>query len=112
MKNTSKSGGCLLALIALFAFAVLITYWYVFLGLALLGGAIWYYYHRQKLAAAAAAAAQAAQQAADQQQQAATAAKIDRIRAFKALLDEGAITQAEFDAQKAKLLEQDDPLDY
>ncbi|WP_082397738.1 SHOCT domain-containing protein [Lacticaseibacillus camelliae] len=36
----------------------------------------------------------------------------DRIREFKQLLDEGAITQEEFDQQKAKILGEQDDLKF
>ena len=66
-------------------------------------------------AGAKAGAAKAEQQQQEEQQQAAAAAqsaaptteeKLAQIESLKRLLDEGALTQSEFDAQKQKLLAQ------
>ncbi|KRN24798.1 SHOCT domain-containing protein [Lacticaseibacillus camelliae] len=104
MKKENKIG-CGGAFILLLLFSVLITYWYVFVAIGLIGFAVWYYYHRKQTEDKAAADAQAKK---DQAQ----AEAADRIREFKQLLDEGAITQEEFDQQKAKILGEQDDLKF
>lgn len=58
MKKENKIG-CGGAFILLLLFSVLITYWYVFVAIGLIGFAVWYYYHRKQTEDKAAADAQA-----------------------------------------------------
>ena len=81
-------------LIIIFIIAMLVQYWYIFVGAAYL-----YYYRRQQ-----AIAAQAAKTA---QAQAAEQATIARLKAYKDLLDTGAITQEDYNHKKAELLRLD-----
>ncbi|QFQ92500.1 SHOCT domain-containing protein [Lacticaseibacillus manihotivorans] len=72
----------------------------------------WCYYHQKQVTAAQAQAEARRQQATVEQQTLAATSKIDQIHQFKHLLDKGAITQAEFDEQKRKLLNDDDKLEF
>lgn len=104
MKRENKLG-CGGAIVLIILFSFLVTYWYVFVVIGLIGFAVWYYYHRKQAEAKAAAEAKAKQEQAE-------ADVADRIRQFKQLLDEGAITQEEFDRQKAKILGEHDDLNF
>jgi uncharacterized membrane protein len=86
--------GCIWLFVILFGIALLITYWYVFLAVAVLGGALGYYVHQKHKQAAE-----------EERQQEVEDSKVDQIRRFKELFDEGAITQEEFDHQKQRILE-------
>jgi predicted membrane protein len=97
--------GCIWLFVILFGIALLITYWYVFLAVAVLGGALGYYVHQKHKQAAEAEAKQNAKRAEEERQQEVEDSKVDQIRRFKELFDEGAITQAEFDQQKQRILE-------
>ncbi|MFD1484895.1 SHOCT domain-containing protein [Lacticaseibacillus baoqingensis] len=100
---TGKSGnrnGCLWSFIIILGIGLLITYWYIFLAVAVISGSIWYYTTKKRQQAAA-------QQAEAARLQAAETSKADQIRSYKELLDEGAITQAEFDQQKRRILDED-----
>lgn len=110
----SKRGGlgCGGAFILILGIAVLLNYWYIFLSIAVLGGAIWYYYHQKAVQDAQAQADADRQQAETERKEAQAGSQVDQIRRFKELLDEGAITQAEFDQQKAKILGSDDTLKF
>lgn len=105
MNKTSNTTGCIWLFVILFGIALLVTYWYVFLAIAVLGGAIGYYVHQKHKQAADAQAEQDAQRANEEHQQELEGTKVDQIRRFKELFDEGAITQEEFDQQKQRILE-------
>ena len=109
--QSSNNAGCWTVGIIIVGLALLITYWYLFLAAAVLGGAVWYYLHQKHAKEAAAAAVQAKQAEAAAQKKAIEGSKVDRIRQFKQLLDEGAITADEFATQKAKILAEDDDED-
>ncbi|WP_461227008.1 SHOCT domain-containing protein [Lacticaseibacillus suihuaensis] len=113
MKQTKSNWGCGALIVAAIAISLLVTYWYVFVALAVLGAATWYYVHQKQVKAQAAAAEEARQAAATAKREAAEQTKVEQIRRFKALLDDGAITQAEYDQQKARILgDGQDPLDF
>jgi hypothetical protein len=105
MNKTSNTTGCIWLFVILFGIALLVTYWYVFLAIAVLGGAIGYYIHQKHRQAADAQAEQDARRADEERQQELDGTKVDQIRRFKELFDEGAITQEEFDQQKQRILE-------
>lgn len=105
MHKTSNMNGCIWLFVILFGIALLITYWYVFLAVAVLGGALGYYVHQKHKQATDAEAKQKAQRAEEEHQQEVEGSKVNQIRRFKDLLDEGAITQEEFDHQKHRILE-------
>lgn len=109
-QSSNNAGGWTVGIIIV-GLALLITYWYLFLAAAVLGGAVWYYLRQKHAKEAAAAAAQAKQAEKVAQKKAFEGSKVDRIRQFKQLLDEGAITADEFAAQKAKILAEDDDED-
>ncbi|MCI1987237.1 MAG: SHOCT domain-containing protein [Lactobacillus sp.] len=93
----STNAGCASLFAIVLVVGLVITYWYIALAIVVLGGAIWWYYSKQKQTAAAEKAATAKREAAEVR-------RFDQLRQFKQLLDEGAITQAEYDQQKRKLL--------
>lgn len=105
MHKTSNMNGCIWLFVILFGIALLITYWYVFLAVAVLGGALGYYVHQKHKQATEAEDKQKAQRAEEERQQEVEDSKVNQIRRFKDLLDEGAITQEEFDHQKQRILE-------
>ena len=79
-------------LIIIFIIAMLVQYWYIFVAVLVLGGAAYLYYYRRQQAIAAQAAEQAT---------------IARLKAYKDLLDIGAITQEDYNHKKAELLRLD-----
>ncbi len=87
-------------LIIIFIIAMLVQYWYIFVAVLVLGGAAYLYDYRRQQAIAAQAAKTAQAQAAEQ-------ATIARLKAYKDLLDTGAITQEDYNHKKAELLRLD-----
>lgn len=103
MKKSSGIG-CAGIFAIMIVVSLLVTYWYVALAFIVLAGAFWWYWRKQK-------AAEDAQKAAAAERKTQTQRQIEQLRQFKQLLDEGAITQAEYDRQKRKLLDDDGPDD-
>ena len=105
--NQKNGIGCFGLLTIVILISLVVQYWYVVVAAIVLGGATWHYYHQKRVAIAQA-------QAEEEYQQAAEGSKIDQIRRFKELLDEGAITQEEFDQQKQRILDDhdDDKLEF
>lgn len=94
------------------ALAILIVlgihYWYyVLIGIVAIG-VLWYLSAKQKKEDAAKQAAEEQQQAEQEDAKESETDSIIRLRQYKELLDQGAITQAEFEAKKKKLLSWDD----
>ena len=87
-------------LIIIFIIAMLVQYWYIFVAVLVLGGAAYLYYYRRQQAIAAQAAKTTQAQAAEQATNA-------RLKAYKDLLDTGAITQEDYNHKKAELLRLD-----
>ena len=98
MKNQKM--GCAGLFAILVVIAILIQFWYIVLAIVVLGVALYLYYHRKQQEAAA-QAAKTAQKQADEQ------ATIAKLKAYKDLLDTGAITQDEYNKKKAELLRLD-----
>lgn len=78
----------------------IVTYWYIALGIGVVGGIVFWALSRNQKKAAAAAAEKTRQQQAE-------ADTIAKIKAYKNLLDDGAITQDEYDRKKKDLLGDD-----
>lgn len=91
MKNQKM--GCAGLFAILVVIAILIQFWYIVLAIVALGIALYLYYHRKQQEAAA-QAAKTAQEQADEQ------ATIAKLKAYKDLLDTGAITQDEYNKKK------------
>ncbi|WP_367368511.1 SHOCT domain-containing protein [Schleiferilactobacillus harbinensis] len=94
------------------ALAILIVlgihYWhYVLIGIVAIG-VLWYLGAKQKKEDAAKQAAEEQQQAEQEDAKESETDSIIRLRQYKELLDQGAITQAEFEAKEKKLLSWDD----
>jgi hypothetical protein len=88
-----------------------IRYWYYVLigGVAI--GVLWYLGAKQKKEGAAKQAAKEQQQAEQEDAKEAEKDSIIRLHQYKELLDQGAITQDEYDAKKKKLLNLNDHSD-
>lgn len=97
MRQSSGKLGCWGAFGVLLIIALVVQYWYVVVALAIIAGAVYWYLQRQKAEAAA-------EQAEKQQAQEKEADTIAKIKAYKQLLDDGAITQDEYDRKKKDLL--------
>ncbi|MDT3392470.1 MAG: SHOCT domain-containing protein [Bacillota bacterium] len=88
--------GCLGILAILVAAAFIIQYWYVIVAIAIIAGLIYWLSTKSQREAAKIAAAKKAEEAELDR-------KIEQLRKYKELLDEGIITQAEFEEKKSSL---------
>ena len=88
--------GCLGILAILVAAAFIIQYWYVIVAIAIIAGLIYWLSTKSQREAAKIAAAKKAEEAELDR-------KIEQLRKYKELLDEGIITQAEFEEKKDSL---------
>ncbi|WP_083487998.1 SHOCT domain-containing protein [Schleiferilactobacillus perolens] len=95
--NSGWLGGCGTIFILMMVLALAIQYWYIIAAIVLIAGGAWWYISRQK----AHAVEQAAQEQRAAQQEQTTIAK---IKDYKQLLDDGAITPEEYDRKKRELL--------
>lgn len=88
--------GCLGILAILVAAAFIIQYWYVIVAIAIIAGLIYWLSTKSQREAAKVAAAKKAEEAELDR-------KIEQLGKYKKLLDEGIITQAEFEEKKDSL---------
>lgn len=88
--------GCFGTILILVVVAIFIQYWYIFAAIAVIGGVLYWQGTKENRIAAKDAAAKAAEEAELDR-------KIEQLRKYKQLLDEGIITQAEFEEKKDSL---------
>lgn len=88
--------GCLGILAILVAAAFIIQYWYAIVAIAIIAGLIYWLSTKSQREAAKVAAAKKAEEAELDR-------KIEQLGKYKKLLDEGIITQAEFEEKKDSL---------
>jgi uncharacterized protein HemX len=108
-----RSGlGCGGLIAVLLIVGLVIQYWYLVAAVIFIAGGVWYYYHKQQQEADQRQAAIEQQEKDEAHQREIEGSKADQIQRYKQLLDDGAITQEEFNQLKAHILGRDDDLNY